>query len=342
MRAVILGTTALAMCLAGALGVLHAADAPAVTVAVLRGDGILIPIATRAGSRWAHTWPIPIKAADVPLGLDGIPKRWWGKPGPITTWHTWQIDGTVTRVVAERPSWYLAHCLQGVGLKTSLTARPPLPPPTTQPYPKLGLAASAPLTFQRIEPVDQSDRMWMPIVDKVDAAMKAAEDAMTGIPMMNVEFQMKHPMPAAERAKVPTRIESLYRAGLGGGRVLYYVEATKRYGMPPLPADRNAKAATPQKGCSVMTFGNGFFLVDADGVVPAPTLRTNLSSCDYDTVALMLPLGLVVDAGQPTWIGQLTGWDYESFVGLQWDAKRAAIAEVFATRGGWCPQDSGW
>jgi hypothetical protein len=342
MRTVILGASALAVCLAATLGVLHAADAPAVTIAVLRGDGILIPIATRAGSRWAHTWPIPIKAADVPLGLDGIPKRWWGKPGPITTWHAWQIDGTVSSVVAERPTWYLAHCLQGVGLKTPLTARPPLPPPTTQPYPKLGLASSAPLTFQRVEPVDQSDRLWMPIADKVDAAMKAAEDAMTGIPMMNVAYQPKHPTPPAERAQVSTRIETLYRAGLGDGRVLYYVEATKRYRMPPLSANQNAKAPTPQKGCSVMTFGNGFFLIDADGAVPVPTLRATLSSCDYDAVSLMLPLGVVVDGGQRTWIGQLTGWDYESFVGFQWNAKQAAIAEVFATRGGWCPQGSEW
>jgi hypothetical protein len=342
MRTVILGAFALAVCLAATLGVLHAADAPAVTIAVLRGDGILIPIATRAGSRWAHTWPIPIKAADVPLGLDGIPKRWWGKPGPITTWHAWQIDGTVSSVVAERPTWYLAHCLQGVGLKTPLTARPPLPPPTTQPYPKLGLASSAPLTFQRVEPVDQSDRLWMPIADKVDAAMKAAEDAMTGIPMMNVAYQPKHPMPPAERAQVSTRIETLYRAGLGDGRVLYYVEATKRYRMPPLSANQNAKAPTPQKGCSVMTFGNGFFLIDADGAVPVPTLRATLSSCDYDAVSLMLPLGVVVYGGQRTWIGQLTGWDYESFVGFQWNAKQAAIAEVFATRGGWCPQGSEW
>ena len=339
MRAVILGTTALAVCLAGALGVLHAADAPAVTIAVLRGDGILIPIATRSGSRWTHTWPVPIKAADVPLALDGIPKRWWGKPGPVATWHTWQIDGSVARVAVERPTWYLAHCLQGVGLKTSLTGRPPLPPPTTQPYPKLGLASSAPISFHRVEPVDQSDRLWMPIVDKVDAAMKAAEDAMTGIPMMNVEYQPKHPMPAADRAKVPTRIESLYRAGLGGGRVLYFVEATKRYGMPPLPADRTAKAPTPQKGCSVMTFGSGFFLVGDDGVVPVPKLRAALSSCDYDSVSLMLPLGVVEDDGQRTWIGQLTGWDYESFVGFQWSAKEAGVAEVFTTRGGWCLED---
>ena len=120
MRAVILGTTALALCLAGALGVLHAADAPAVTFAVLRGDGILIPIATRSGTRWTHTWPVPIKAADVPLGLDGIPKRWWGKPGAVTTWHAWQIDGTVSSIDA---SISLASSASTSSMHT--TPRPP-------------------------------------------------------------------------------------------------------------------------------------------------------------------------------------------------------------------------
>jgi hypothetical protein len=211
-----------------------------------------------------------------------------------------------------------------------------VPPPTTQPYPKLGLASSAPLTFRRIEPVDQSDRMWLPIANTVDIAMKTAEDGMTGAHSMDLARSDRHPMRPSERATVPTRVEALYRLALDGGRVLYYVEATRRYGMPAAPADTTARMPTPQRGCSVMTFGNGFFLVDSDGVVPTPTLRVNLSSCAYDAVSLMLPLGAIVDGRQPTWIGQVTGWDYESFVGFQWDTERKAIAEVFATHGGWC------
>ncbi len=341
MRAVILGASALVLCLGGSFGVLRAADTPAVTVAVLRGDGILIPIATRQRSKWIQTWPVPAKAADVPLGLDGIPKRWWGKPGATTTWHAWQIDGTTSDVAVERPTWYLAHCQQGIGLKTALTARPPVPPPTMQPYPKLGLASTAPLAFRRIVPIDQSDAKWMPIVDKVSEAVNKAEDAMTGIPSMRAPTLLKHPTPAADRAKVATRVESLYRLALAGGRTLYYVEATKRYGMPPIPADRNAKAPTPKGGCSVMSFGNGFFLVDADGKIPTPTLDVRLSSCDYDTVSLMLPLGAIVDGERHVWIGQVTGWDYESFAGFQWNRESGKIADVFFTRGGWCAGDGG-
>jgi len=185
MRAVVLGLSALALCLAGSLGMLRADFGPAVTIAVLRGDGVLVPIVTRTGSKWTNTWPVPEKAVDVPLGLDGIPKGWWGKPGLTTTWHAWQIDGVTSEIKVEQPTWYLAHCQQGVGLKTSLTARPPVPPPTVQPYPKLGLASTSPLPFKPIAPIDQGDPMWMKIVDAVGAATNKAEDAMATPARMN-------------------------------------------------------------------------------------------------------------------------------------------------------------
>ncbi|MEO5822520.1 MAG: hypothetical protein ABIT71_18580 [Vicinamibacteraceae bacterium] len=341
MRAVIFGTAALALCLVGSFGVLQAADTPSVTIAVLRGDGVLIPIVTRSGDKWAHTWPVPAKSAEVPMGLDGIPKRWWGKPGATPAWHAWQIDGTKAEVVVERPTWYLAHCQQGVGLKTPLTARPPLPPPTRQPYPKLGMASTAPLTFLRIQAVDQSDRMWMAVNDQVEKALADAEDKM-GEPSTN-RMLSRHPTPTAERARTPTRVESLYRLPIDdGGRVLYYVEATKRYGMPPLPANRRAAAATPRGGCSTMTFGSGFFVIQADGVVPTPKLDVRVSSCDYDGLSLMLPLAAVGDVkGAPVWIGQVTGWDYEAYGGFRWNAAEDKIDDVFFTLGGSCVDRDG-
>jgi hypothetical protein len=340
MRAVILGVSALAVCLAGSLGVLQAADGPAVTIAVLRGDGVLVPIVTRigtkwTGTKWTNTWPVPAKAADVPLGLEGIPKRWWGKPGETTTWHAWQIDGATGTIAVERPTWYLAHCQQGIGLQTSLTARPPIPPPTVQPYPKLGLASTAPLVFKRIQPVDQNDPIWMKVVDAVGAATNKAEDAMDGRPAMNASFRPKHPTPAAERGAVATRIEALYRLPRPAGQWLYYVEATKRYGMPPLPADKKAPAPSPQKGCSVMTYANGFFVATADGVIPPPSLNARVTSCDYDTVSLVLPLAAVGEGDEQVFIGQVTGWDYESYAGFRWD-EQGKIADVFFTHGGWC------
>jgi len=342
MRAVLIGVSALALCLAGSLGVLQAAYTPAVTIAVLRGDGVLVPIVTRTGNKWTNTWPAPLKAADVPLGLDGIPKRWWGKAGATTSWHAWQIDGTTSEVAVERPTWYLAHCQQGVGLKTSLTARPPVPPPTVQPYPKLGLASTSPLAFKPIQPVDQSDPMWTKVADAVGAATSKAEDEIDRRRVINSVPQPKHPTPAAERAKVSAHVEALYRVAYTGGQSLYYVEATKRYGMPPLPADRQAATPSPKDGCSVMTFASGFFVAAADGAIRPPSLNVRVASCDYDGVSLMLPLGAVGDGKEQVWIGQVTGWDYEAYAGFRWNEEPAQIADVFFTHGGWCVPPEGW
>ncbi len=82
MRAVILGASALALCLAGSP---RRAARRRRTGRHRRGPPRRRHPHSRSapasGSKWSHTWPVPIKAADVPLALDGIPKRWWGKPG---------------------------------------------------------------------------------------------------------------------------------------------------------------------------------------------------------------------------------------------------------------------
>ena len=341
MRAVTIGLTALAAVVAAGLGVLQAADATPVTIAVLRGDGVLVPFVTRTGDRWANTWPVPAKAADVDLALDDVPKRWWGKPGLTKTWHAWQIDGSTSDVVPEKPTWYLAHCQQGVGLTTKLTARPPIPPPTVQPYPKLGLASTAPLTFHRIEPVDQRAPIWAAVVEAMTTALAEAESKMDGTIKMD-GFVPKHPIPDAERAKTPVRVESLYRMPIGGDRFLYYVEATKRYGMPPMSAGRVAKTPSPRKdGCGVMSFAEGWFVAGTEAkIATKPKLdELRVVGCDYDTVALMLPLGYIEDGPNPLWIGQLTGWENESFVVLRWEPEKGMPVLEFQTHGGWCVQD---
>jgi hypothetical protein len=172
-------------------------------------------------------------------------------------------------------------------------------------------------------------------VDAVGAATNKAEDAMASPARMNAFGEPMHPTPAADRAKVATRVEALYRVPYKAGQSLYYVEATKRYGMPPLPADSKAAVASPRQGCSVMTFTNGFFVVGADGAIPPPSLNVRVTSCEYDTVSLILPLAVVGEGDALVWIGQMTGWDYESYAGFRW-GEEGKIEDVFFTHGGWC------
>ena len=112
--------------------------------------------------------------------------------------------------------------------------------------------------------------------------------------------------------------------------------------MPPLPADRKAAAPSPKDGCSVMTFANGFFVAAADGAIPPPSLNVRVTSCDYDAVSLMLPLGAIGEGKAQVWIGQVTGWDYEAYAGFRWNEEQGKIADVFFTHGGWCVPPDGW
>jgi len=344
MRVVTIGAAALAIVVAAGLGVLQAADSEPVTLAVLRGDGVLIPFATRIGTKWDHSWPKPIKEADVPLTLDDVPRRWWGKVMPTRTWHAWQIDGTSSQIEVERPVWYLAQCQQGVGLKTSLTARPPLPPPTRQPYPKLGLAATAPVAFQRIEPLRPTDAIWPQVAAALDKAVLLAEGKMDGKPRVNVPIPPKHPMPAAEQAKVAVRVEALYRMPLARDRFLYYVEATKTYGMPPMSAATKDRFPTPgPDGCSFRTFAAGWFVAGAQGGLPE-TLQLEdvvLTSCGYEGVWLMLPLAYIADSAR-LWIAQLSTRERESYAVLRWDAETGVPVLVLTTPAGACEDTDAW
>jgi hypothetical protein len=344
MRTVILGVSAVALCLAGGLGVLHAADPGSITFAVLRGDGILIPFATRTGDRWAHSWPVPSKSVDVPLASEDVPRRWWGRSGPTTTWHAWTIDGAASAVRVERPEFYLAHCQQGIGLKTPLTARPPLPPPTVQPYPKLGLAATTALPFKAIEVLDDRTRLWAAIRAAAAMALARAEDGMQRTPLQIANGGgYSHPFGPAERAKVETRLETLYRVPLGDGRMLYYLEATKRYGMPPLEAGARSPAATPRDGCGVMTVGRGWLVVGPDDVVGVPELRADLADCDYGALSLMLPLGYLPDPEGALWFAQYSSWDAEAFAVLRADKATGIPEPLHTTHGGVCPNPGqGW
>jgi hypothetical protein len=344
MRAVILGVSAVALCLAGGLGVLHAADPRPVTFAVLRGDGILIPIVTRTGTKWGQTWPVPIKALDVPIDVGDVPKHWWGKAGPTTTWHAWTIDGTGSEVRVERPAWYPAQCQQGIGLRTPLTARPPLPPPTLQPYPKLGLAATSRLPFGTVEVLDEKAKLWSAIRAAVAIAMNKAEDEMkrTALEVMQ-GWGLAHPFPPDVRHTVQTRLESLYRIPLGDGRMLHFFEAVKRYGQPPIPAGKEIFVGSPKDGCGMITFGRGWLVLGPDDVVSVPKLMAHLTSCDYGSISLMLPLGYVADPDGALWFAQYSSWDAEAYTVLRADKTTGIPEALFSTHGGVCPDPgSGW
>lgn len=340
MRAILVGTILAAACGAGAL---RAANQAPVTFAVVRGDGILIPFATRAGDRWRNTWPVPVKRVDVPVRLGDLPARWWGPTEPTGAWHAWFVDGTRTVATVLRPAWYPTHCLRGVGLQTNLSANPPLPPPTVSPYPKLGLAATAPIAFRQVEALDERSALWAPLLAAL-AKPFADGEARLHLQQANEDTRapgIDSPPRLAMRALRPprtqpgaVRLERLYRMPVGDERFLYYFEAARRYPEPPgPPADDLRPTPLP---CDGLTFGSGWF-VSAGTALPARLpVDVTLAACDYYGARVMLPLGHLVEGDTSFWFGQVEQYEGESYVVLRVTASRPDVEVVVATAGGRC------
>ena len=57
-----------------------------ITLGVLRADGILLPFASLDGDRWETQWPANADGLELPINLDAVPQRWWGRAVP-THWR---------------------------------------------------------------------------------------------------------------------------------------------------------------------------------------------------------------------------------------------------------------
>lgn len=315
------------------------ADEPSIapfTLAIVRQDAIVVPFATWNGKEWSNTWPVPEKEVDTPISMAEVPKRWWGKAAPIDAWHVWQVDGSTTEARVAAPTWFPAHCQQALGLRTTLSVRPPLPPPRVQPYPKIGVASSRRLAFQSIETRDTSSPVARALAKSLETIAADDEDR-EAISYLG-SSGWKHPYDNVARRRVPVRVEALYRTPAGApGVFIHYFEAVKRYA----PIGASPAARTPAQGaeppCEVITVITGWVVArDDDTSVKPSSWRTRMTSCDYESVDVMLPLAYVVLSDQPVWIAQLSGWGRERYVVMNPQAKDDALRMLWATPGGVC------
>jgi hypothetical protein len=332
--------TILALVLAAAALSAHAQEtappntAP-LTLAILRRDGVLIQFATWSGKAWGNTWPVPKKHAETPITLDELPKRWWGKAAPPATWHAWTRDGRQAALHPTTPTWYLAHCQQGTGIRTDFAAASPAPPPVEQPYPKDGVAASAAVAFQPIGVLSQTSPVWKALSQALPARVTVEEDRVI---KRYVSAGWTHPYTHG-RDTFPVTVEALYRMPTDGGQFLHYFEAVKRYGR------RRPKGWTEppwrDPDCDLVTFIAGWFPAgNGDTAVTLGEIRIVLTTCDFADADVMLPLASLTWQGKPHWIVQYSGWGRESYELLQ-VAPGALPARILQTQGGSCPRVGG-
>ncbi len=306
------------------------------TLAIVRADGTLIPFAAWTGERFENRWPSPSRGVDVPITLADVPKRWWRKSQPVLRWYAFLGDGSRAEIVTGQPTWYLAHCQQGVGLRSSLQTAPRLPPPIVQPYPKAGVAASVRLPFQPIGVMDPASPQAKALADAIAGGVEQEEASLAA---RYLAAGWRHPADEAVRRSTPLRVEALYRSSLGNGRFAYYFEAAKRY--RDGAADRPEDAARRDRpDCDTLTFVSGWFVAgNTFTTVPRQELSVRMTSCDYADADVMLPLAYLQDEGRPLWIVQLSGWGRERYALLRFAEDAEPVPEaLLATAAGECPR----
>jgi hypothetical protein len=322
-----------------------------VTIAIVRQDGILVPFAAWTGKSWENPWPVPTKEADTPITLDELPRRWWSKAtGPVDRWYASLVDGTADVVKTTSPAWFPAHCQQGIGLRTTLAVRKPVPPLRIQPYPKIGVAMSRRLPLAPIEPLDPASPTGTALMASLPSLVDRDEDEEAKRYQMTSRW--KHPYNEAGRRRIPIAIEALYRAPTAPGESVVYFEAVKRY--PPVagpakdardadrPRDPTRTGQQREQPCEVATFVWGWATVlDGATKISPRTRHTTMTSCDFNTVDVMLPLASMSVGTQRLWIVQLSGWGRERYVLI--DPEIAIETNVvWNVPGGQCaPRDGG-
>lgn len=262
---------------------------------VLRRDGDVIPFSSFNGKDWDAEWPAGLRAIELPISLDAVPSKWWGKagmPGEMTIWNNGVRKGTLR---LDRPALLPVACTNRLAVKSDYRSAEVVPPLFVQPYPKNGLVVSGAPEVGPIEDVTATGeraKVAILLLDPVDVAEQRA---------INGFMQWKHPVKRAERRKVPVEVEALYRAPLEEeGWAAFYVEAVKKYA--PGPED---------EGCGLVTSASGW-------IVSGPNeqwsrMVAQVTYCDRKGASFFLPLGLIRANGHVYWVSQSSGYDHEFF-----------------------------
>ena len=268
------------------------------TLGVLRRDGAVLPFAAFDGKRWSAPWPATASALDIPIALDDVPERWWGKPGPATEMVAWSDGASLGRLRLERPVRLPIMCEARIAVRSSYKSKQPPPPPFEQPFPKDGVVISGGHPIERLSSVPKDSAEWTNTQRAIGAEFDKAEDRAAG-----AFTAWRHPVPRGARPRFPIEVEAIYRAPMDEPEWdAYYVEAIREY--PPGPED---------EGCGLVTFVAGWIRIGPKNKVLFD-LDGQIAYCDRKGGSYMLPLGLIRVAEKTYWIYQISGFDREWYV----------------------------
>ncbi|MBW8713863.1 MAG: hypothetical protein JF632_07240, partial [Acidobacteria bacterium] len=131
-------------------------------IGVLRRDGVVSPFAAFDGKHWTAPWPVDVHMLDLPIDVQGIPSKWWGKVGAVSEMTAW-VDG-VNRgpVHLLRPALLPLMCERRIAVISDYHGEQTEGPSLLPPYPKDGLAVTGTQRVQPIEILSAKSPEWAP------------------------------------------------------------------------------------------------------------------------------------------------------------------------------------
>ena len=295
-------------------------DNPAVSIGVLRRDGLLLPFASCDGDDWTAPWPTPGRAGALPIALDDVPRKWWGAAGPDAEWKACLLDGRSRSLTLRAPISIPIFCGTRIAVVTDYRGEPFDRREPTVPKDGIGVAGNATvLTITTVSPLSGDARAIVDaITDRFNREEKDASRRFT---------RWKHPFSDADRRARPIKLEAFYRSSEKTERGEWstsYIEAVREF--PPGPKD---------EGCGLITFVRGW-VTEERGKKPQMDLGAQIAYCDRADIAFMLPFGRIPLGRDVYWVYQMSSWRDESYCVTR--VRPKDITPVVVVSGGMCPQ----
>jgi hypothetical protein len=267
-------------------------------IGVVRRDGVLLPFASYDGD-WKLSWPTSIRDMELPIALDSVPKKWWGREMP-QSWTLWPSDGSdPVKLSVSAPIAVMVGVEKRLGLRTGFVSGESVPMPFTIPYPKEGVAVSGDIKVAKIPSVSKLAAAWRDFPASLKGDIDTAEER--ALDKARASSRWVHPVPEAQRKATTVELEAWYTSSLvQPGFGLSYIEAVKKY--PPGEED---------EGCGLETFISGWIYSNTRQARPKTDLTARITYCDRNGVSYMLPLGLMTVNNRTHWVFQMSSWEAE-------------------------------
>jgi hypothetical protein len=267
-------------------------------LALVRDDGVMLPIAAHDRGRWRMPWPLPAKEADVPVRLEDCPLAWWGLPQAPREW-TLHVPGESPRpITADRMTWVQSYCKQQVAIHSRDGTRPLLRMGAGARAPKYGVAVAgkAAVTLPRAVSLDGGEARTL--LDALQPTFNREERMMLALDYFAV-FQPS--VQAGDRDRMPVRALSI-SAGPGQDGPTYFVELTRSY---------PRRSPEHLRWCDEVTYMSGWVRRRDDDSLDLVLVTRAVTSCLLDTTQRAEPHAIVDTPRGPVWMLEMYRPDLE-------------------------------